>query len=169
MNKRLLLTLLFSAVLAACSEPAAKLAGDALQLARDTACALDGMLLADYPGPKGQIRYQDGQVDAFCDTVELIAMLKAPESTRSISGSYVQDMAKAEWKNPQGHWIDAKTAFYVAGSKLHGSMGPTFASFAQRTEAEAFARHNGGRVYGYAAISADMARLDGGVLKDGGM
>ena len=52
---------------------------------------------------------------------------------------YVQDMARADWERPRGHWIDATAAFYVKGSRKHGSMGPTLASFAQEADARAFA------------------------------
>src|ERR1035437_7434566 len=39
----------------------------------DTACALDGMLLKDYPGPKAQIQYVEGKPDFYCDLMELFS------------------------------------------------------------------------------------------------
>lgn len=133
------------------------------------ACALDGMLLADYPGPKGQIQYVDGKLDAFCDTVELVSMLKQPETATRVAGAYVQDIGKTPWEKPVEHWIDANQAWFVVGSKRLGSMGPTFASFAERADADAFAKQFGGKVLTLAQITPDMARLDGGVLHDTGM
>lgn len=49
-----------------------------------TSCELDGMLLADYPGPKAQVRFagQD-KPSFFCDTVELFATLLAGEQVRA--------------------------------------------------------------------------------------
>lgn len=130
------------------------------------ACVLDGMYLADFPGPKGQIHYADGRIDWFCDSVELLHTLKMPESVQAIAGAFVQDMGKAEWEQPRGHWIDARSAFYVFGSSRMGSMGPTAASFATRAEAEAFARQYGGTVKSFAEVTAEDVRLDGGALHD---
>ena len=132
-----------------------------------TSCSLDGMLLADYPGPKAQIHYANrAEPDWFCDTVEMFNVYLNPEQVRAVRIMYVQDMGKADWDNPLGQWIDARQAFYVVGSKRHGSMGPTIASFAQRADAEKFAAEHGGKVYPFADITADMAVLDGGALHD---
>lgn len=129
----------------------------------DAHCQLDGMTLADYPGPKGQIRYSDGQTAFFCDTLELLSLIKAPEQVRPVAGAYTQDMAHADWDHPQGQWIDATRAFYVRGSRRTGSMGQTFASFGARSDAEAFARQYGGEVLEAAQITPEMVRLDGAV------
>lgn len=133
----------------------------------DAACALDGMLLADFPGPKAQIHYVGvADPDYFCDTVEMFHLVLAPEQVRAVAALYVQDMGAAEWDAPVGHWIDAKQAWYVVGSKRLGSMGPTIASFARETDARRFAEQHGGAVHAYVAITADMAVLDGGALHD---
>jgi copper chaperone NosL len=137
-----------------------------VEFTRDTPCSVDGMTLADYPGPKAQIVYDQGAPDFFCDTVELLAVLLGPAQKRRVGVAYVQDMARTAWDNPREHWIDARSAVYVAGSKLHGSMGPTLASFANGADARAFAAAQGGKVYRFAEITPDMVVLDGGVLKD---
>ncbi|MDD3935095.1 nitrous oxide reductase accessory protein NosL [Rhodoferax sp.] len=130
-------------------------------------CSLDGMLLADFPGPKGQIQYaNDKQVHWFCDTVELLSMLLAPEQVRAVRAAYVQDMGKADWDRPQGQWIVARNAWFVLGSKRHGSMGPTAASFAEETAAQSFVQTNGGRLLRFADIKPEMVDLSGGALHD---
>jgi copper chaperone NosL len=133
---------------------------------RDTPCSLDGMTLADFPGPKAQILYEQGKPDFFCDTIELFAVVLRPEQRRRVLAIYVQDMGQADWADPQGHWIDARSAFYVVGSKQRGSMGVTFASFAGEKQAAAFAAREGGKVYRFEQITPQMAVLDGGVVKD---
>ena len=155
-------------LLSACSNDAASTqALGPVEIDRSTSCSLDGMLLADYPGPKAQILYADQAKPAFfCDTMELINQLHAGEQVRAIKGAYVQDMGKADWNQPQGHWIDAKTAFYVLGSKRHGSMGPTIASFAQEADATKFAGEHGGKVLRFGDIKLDMVDLSGGALHD---
>ena len=138
-----------------------------LEIDGSSSCALDGMLLADYPGPKVQMHYAGVErPDWFCDTIEMFNVYLNPEQARLVTALYVQDMAKAEWNAPKGNWIDARTAFYVVGSKKRGAMGPTIPSFGTREGAEKFAQAEGGKVYPFAEITADMARLDGGALHD---
>ena len=122
-----------SALLAGCGDKAANQASlTPVEIDRSTSCELDGMLLSDYGGPKAQIHYAGQEKPAFfCDTVELFNTLLAGEQVRAIRAVYVQDMGQANWDEPKGHWIDAKSGIYVLGSKRHGSMGPTIASFAQ--------------------------------------
>jgi len=132
-------------------------------------CTLDGMSLADYPGPKAQIFYDNDPPVYFCDTVEMFAMILGPEGQRQIRAVFTQDMAKTDWDNPHGHWIDAHKAFYVNGSEKKGSMGPTFAAFAQRVDAETFAGKYGGKVLGFSEVTPDMADLRGGAAQDTGM
>lgn len=132
-----------------------------------TACELDGMLLADYPGPKAQIHYAGAAAPVFlCDTVELFNLLLQPEQVRQVLAVYVQDVGRADWDQPRGHWIDATRAVYVRGSKRLGSMGPTLASFAQAADARKFAAEHGGSVLGYAEIKVEMVDLSGGASFD---
>ena len=138
-----------------------------VEIDRSTSCELDGMLLSDYPGPKAQVHYAGQATPSFfCDTVELFNTLLAGEQVRAIKAVYVQDMGQAQWEQPVGHWIDAKTALYVLGSKRQGSMGPTIASFAQEADAVKFAAEYGGKVLRFADIKADMVDLSGGALHD---
>ncbi|MDD3354719.1 nitrous oxide reductase accessory protein NosL [Zoogloea sp.] len=137
------------------------------EIARDTYCTLDGMLLADYPGPKAQIHYAgQPEPEFFCDTMEMFSLLLKPEQARKVVAAYVQDMDKADWNTPSGAWIEARAAFYVVGSKKRGAMGPTLPSFGTREGARKFAEVEGGKVFPFAEITPDMARLDGGALHD---
>ncbi|MDD2712882.1 MAG: nitrous oxide reductase accessory protein NosL [Simplicispira sp.] len=141
-----------------------------VEIDRSTSCELDGMLLSDYPGPKAQVHYAgQAKPSFFCDTVELFSTLLAGEQVRAAKAVYVQDMGKAQWEQPVGHWIDAKTAVYVVGSKRHGSMGPTIASFAQEADAVKFAAEYGGKVLRFAEITPDMVDLSGAALHDSRM
>ena len=168
MNKtsliRLTLPIIFFAMLAACSKPSAPVAPQ--EITAGTSCSLDGMTLADFPGPKGQIHYATGNPDFFCDTFELFSIYLQPEQKKSITGIFTQDMGKTDWEKPQGNWIDAKQAFYVLGSKKTGSMGPTLAAFAHRQDAEKFATEFGGKVLRFDQVTSDMVDLSGGVVHD---
>lgn len=147
---------MFAAVflLAACGKEVAQVV--ALEPGKDTACALDGMVLVDYPGPKAQMHFAEGAPEFFCDVTELFAMVLAPEQRRPVKAMFVQDMGKADWAQPQGHWIDAKAAYYVVGSKKHGSMGETFGTFAAEQDAQAFAQKEGGAVKRFEQITLEM-------------
>lgn len=164
----LLATLTALALLGGCSDKAAQQQSLApVEIDRATSCELDGMLLSDYAGPKAQIHYAGQDKPAFfCDTVELFNTLLAGEQVRAVRAVYVQDMGATDWDKPQGHWIDAKTALYVLGSKRHGSMGPTIASFAKEADASRFATEYGGKVLRFTDIKADMVDLSGGALHD---
>ncbi|MBU1396826.1 MAG: nitrous oxide reductase accessory protein NosL [Gammaproteobacteria bacterium] len=166
----LILAALAATALAACGQSGTQTAVVPLEISHGTSCALDGMLLADYPGPKAQVHYAgQAEPDFFCDTVEMFNIYLSPEQVRAVQGLFVQDMGRADWDVPRDHWIDAKTAYYVHGSKRRGSMGPTIASFAQEHDAVKFAAEYGGKVYRFADITPDMVVLDGGALHDSNM
>lgn len=135
----------------------------------DTACTLDGMILNDFPGPKAQIQYAEGKPEFYCDLIELFSVLLVPEQKRRIGGVFVQDMGQTDWNHPSGHWIDAKGALYVVGSKKRGSMGPTFASFSSDKDAAAFIAKEGGKVYRYEQIKPDMVSMHSGAAHDSAM
>lgn len=158
-------SLLAAALLASCG-PTQKTAAGPREPGRETVCALDGMILLDYPGPKAQIHYDQGEPDYFCDTVEMFAIYLRPEQKRRVTGIFTQDMGRADWSEPRGHWIDAKSALFVVGGRKHGSMGPTIAPFSRREDAEAFAREHGGKVLRFDEVTFDMVSLDGGVVSD---
>jgi copper chaperone NosL len=151
---RLLAALAAASLLAACGEQA--LTGAAQEPGPETACALDGMVLRDFPGPKAQIRYADGKADYYCDLMELFTLLLKPEQRRRVAGVFVQDMGKTAWDKPSGAWMAASAALYVVGSRKQGSMGPTFASFSDPGQAAAFAKAEGGKVLPYSQITAAM-------------
>lgn len=168
-----LLALPVLAPLAACSPESASSEAASLapvEIGMDTSCELDGMLLADYPGPKGQIHYAGEPAPWFyCDTMEVLNTLLLPEQIRKVNAVYVQDMGRTDWDNPQGAWIDANTALYVMGSKRKGSMGATLATFSQEADALKFIEQWGGKLLRKAEITPEMVDLRGGASQDSSM
>ena len=75
-----------SSLLAGCGDKAAEQQSLApVEIDRSTSCELDGMLLADYPGPKAQIHYAGQEKPSFfCDTIELFNTLLAGEQVRAV-------------------------------------------------------------------------------------
>jgi copper chaperone NosL len=153
--------------LVACGKDEAAIATAPVEIDAATTCELDGMMLAEYGGPKAQVHYAGLAAPVFfCDTVEMFSSLLRPEQARTVRAAYVQDMARADWDKPRGHWFDAKAGFFVAGSKRHGSMGPTIVSFAAEADARAFAGQWGGKVLRFAEVRPEMADLGGGASQD---
>ena len=140
------------------------------EITRSTASVIDGMLLADYPGPKAQVHYaRQPEPDFYCNTADMFYMHFVPEQMRKVRAIFVQDMGKADWDEPLGHWIDARTAWYVAGSNRRGSMGPTLASFADEKDAHRFAEEYGGRVLRFDEVTIEVvAPPDDGLPEIGG-
>jgi copper chaperone NosL len=169
-RRSILFTALLGSALAGCDQSVSTKPMVPVEIDAHTTCDLDGMLLADYPGPKAQIHYAGHDAPVFfCDTVEMFHTLLAPEQVKAIRAVYVQDMGKADWDQPRGNWIDAKSGFYVLGSKRNGSMGPTIASFAQEGDAKKFAEQWGGKLLRYAEVKPEMVDLSGGALHDSKM
>jgi copper chaperone NosL len=73
---------------------------------------------------------------------------------KNIAAIYVNDMSDADWNNPGAdNWIDARDAWYVLGSKRSGGMGALeTVPFSTRSNAELFAKKQGGEVYAFASI-----------------
>lgn len=154
-------------LLAACDRDGGAGPAAPIEITSGASCSLDGMLLGDYPGPKGQVLYAgSNQPEWFCDTLELLSELRRPEQVRAVRGAWVQDMARADWQQPRGHWIDARSAFYVLGSRRKGSMGATAASFGSAEAAQAFVAEHGGKVLRFDEVTPEMADLSGGALHD---
>jgi copper chaperone NosL len=76
------------------------------------------------------------------------------------------EVHKADWDQPRGNWFDATKGLYVLGTKRHGSMGPTIASFLLESDAQAFIAKWGGKLLRYADVTAEMADLSGGAMND---
>lgn len=156
--------LCFTAVTAGCNKVDTNVT--AIEIDRGTSCSLDGMILMDYPGPKAQIHYDTGEPDYFCDTMEMFSIYLRPEQRKRVVALYTQDMGSTPWEQPTGHWIDAKSAYYVYDSKRLGAMGPTLASFAGEAAAQEFVRQYGGTVLRFGEVTLSMVALDGGANHD---
>ncbi|MGF1748088.1 nitrous oxide reductase accessory protein NosL [Vibrio cionasavignyae] len=120
-------------------------------------CHLCGMVITNYPGPKGQA-YQKGSDTTvrFCSTKDMFSYILQPDNQRQIEQIFVHDMSKTPWQKPEDeYFIDGKTAWYVIGSNQTGAMGKTLASFSKESDAKAFSTEFGGEVYRFDDITLD--------------
>ncbi len=155
------------ALLAACTPATQVAAPAAVDFGPDDVCESNGLRPFDHPGPKGQLHLADrARPVFFCDTVELLHSVLTEPRPQRILAAYVQDAGRSEWMAPRGQWIDARSAWYVGGSKRIGPLGSTLAPFSDAASAEAFRNAFGGETLRFTEITPDHVALDGGALHD---
>lgn len=150
---RTLFAMLLALGLAACSEPeTAQQALEPVAFHESDECHVCGMIIADFPGPKGQAVEKRG-VHKFCSATEMLGWWMQPENRVLGAKLFVHDMGRSDWDKPNDeHLIDATSAYYVAGTSLKGAMGATLASFAEEQAAQKLAAEQGGRVLRFEEI-----------------
>lgn len=153
---RTLLALVIGLALLACNEPEAVQQNLAPVAFHDTdECHVCGMIITDFPGPKGQA-LDKTSVKKFCSAAEMLGWWLQPENRIGDAKLYVHDMGRSDWAKPDdSHLIDATQAFYVvdlADSGLSGAMGAVLASFADEQAARKLAAMHNARVLKFAEI-----------------
>jgi len=153
--------LLFSVVIAGCSDPETEqnaMVHRVVRIEQADECHLCGMLISHFPGPKGEGYNKSTQaMQKFCSTRDLFNYVLQPDNQRQIKEIYVHDMSKTPWQKPEDeYFIDGRKAWYVIGSSQKGAMGFTLASFSKQKDATYFADQFGGNVYRYDEITLDM-------------
>ena len=148
-----------------CSDKAeqAQMLHQAVAMESGDECHLCGMLITRFDGPKGEVfrKEQSEQVFKFCSTRDMFSYYLDPENKRNVSQMLVHDMSKMPWGSnsiDDKYFIDAKTAWFVAGSEKTGAMGKTLASFSQQKDAKAFAAEFGGQVLSFEDVNFDTLR-----------
>lgn len=127
-----------------------------VELSRDHACAVCGMIIVDFPGAKAQIHYKDRTYSVFCSTLDLFLFYHQPDRPANIRALYVNDMGKADQARPRGHWINADSALYVQGGDVMGPMGEALVPFGAKDDAEAYRKKHGGRILAFSEVTGDM-------------
>ncbi|GHE86317.1 nitrous oxide reductase accessory protein NosL [Thalassotalea profundi] len=157
-----LIILLSTLTLVSCSEHSAKKQSihEAVAIEAADECHLCGMLISEFPGPKGELfkngisQDEGNKVHKFCSTRDMFSFYLDPENKRNITTILVHDMSKSPWNNPNDeYFIDARSAWFVTGSTQKGAMGATLASFSTKTDAQAFADEFNGHVLAFNEIT----------------
>ncbi|MEO7052451.1 MAG: nitrous oxide reductase accessory protein NosL [Rhodanobacter sp.] len=156
---------LLVSLLAACGSSQAPSAQAAVDIHKGDACAVCGMYLDAGPGPRAEAWVQGYKTPLkFGSTRDFFAYVLDPENRTGLQQLLVQDSAQINWQHPSNQattFVDARSAWYVAWQPLSGLMGPTFASFATRHDAEAFIRVQGGEILSFSAVTPRMTSLLG--------
>jgi copper chaperone NosL len=116
------------------------------------------MIIVDFPGAKAQIHYKNEKIDTFCSILDMFLFYLQPDRPANIAAMYVNDMGKADWNHPRGHWVDAKNAFYVYGGDIMGPMGEALVPFSDRKDADAYIKKHGGRVIRFDDVKMDILK-----------
>lgn len=120
-------------------------------------CHVCGMIVMDFPGPKGQA-IQGGQARKFCSVAEMLGWWLQPENQSQNATLFVHDMAESEWAAPDDtRMIDARKAYFVPVPQLPGAMGEPLATYADPVVAQAMADRYDSQVLRLEQI--DLARL----------
>ena len=160
-----LIGLLSLALLSGCSQEKAAVvaAPKPIIIQNGEECDLCGMYINQFPGPKGQVFERGGLTPKrFCSTRDMFAYALQPEHQHRIEHIYVHDVANVPWdEQEKAHYIDAKTAFFVAGHSLNGAMGPALASFSKLEDASTFIEQYGGKILTFSDIDIDaLSRMN---------
>ncbi|MFQ3789793.1 nitrous oxide reductase accessory protein NosL [Halomonas sp. A29] len=175
MTRTTLTALVLAVLLAGCRSDADTALAPAQPITDGDSCHVCGMLIAELPGPKGQVYLnRDETVRKFCSTADMFAFLLQPENANRLSHAWVHDVAVTPWSQPADKaFILASDAWYVAGHTQRGAMGHTLASFKERHHADAFRETHGGEVLAFSDIDlellTELARADAGMQHNGGM
>ncbi|TDX96883.1 nitrous oxide reductase accessory protein NosL [Thiohalophilus thiocyanatoxydans] len=121
-------------------------------------CHVCGMTIHNHPGPKGQAFIRGSSTPfKYCSTRDMFSHVLQPEVRSRITGIYTHDIASTEWEAPSNSaFTDAREAWYVINHPRKGAMGPTLASFADKTAAEDFIEEYGGEIVRFDAITLEM-------------
>ena len=129
-----------------------------IELTREHACAVCGMITVDLLGAKAQIHYKNGKIDTFCCTLHMFSFYLQPDSPKNMSAIYVNDMGKADWEQSKGQWIDAKKAFYIVGGDVIGPHGEALVPFSVLKDAETYVNDHGGKIIRFDEVTMGMLR-----------
>ncbi|MCO5147621.1 MAG: nitrous oxide reductase accessory protein NosL [Aquamicrobium sp.] len=147
------------ALIAGCSQQEEVPMPDPFTLDAEAIGRYCGMNVLEHDGPKGQIILtRIPEAIWFSSARDAVAFTMLPDEPKNIAAIYVSDMAVAEsWEQPGAdNWIDAKTAFFVLGSRQRGGMGTAeTVPFSTEDAARAFAAANGGEVMRFDDIPLD--------------
>lgn len=145
-------------LVASCGKPNDEATQFALAVQKGDICTVCGMEIDNQPGPRAEA-YLAGKPVKFGSTRDFMGFVTQPDIVHQLGRLYVQDVARIDWQHPTGDphsFVDARTAYYVGWQNLAGEMGPTFASFTRKSDAEAFRRSHGGALLRFEQITPDL-------------
>ncbi len=122
-------------------------------VADDSRCQVCGMFVAKYPNWLTQIHSADGQVSLF-DGVKDMMVFYFNSAKYGVQADDIKDIWVKDYYTL--NWLDARKAFYVVGSDVHGPMGHEFVPFATEEAAQSFLKdHHGNAILTFDKITSE--------------
>ena len=129
------------------------LQAESLSYGEKEACSGCGMIVSAWPGPKAQVEKTGESPQIFC-SVRCMLCNTLDRADINELAIRVHDAARADWEKPvDGPVIDAKSAWFVVGSRRRATMGASIAPFATKDEARLFQETWGGTLMSYEELS----------------
>jgi nitrous oxide reductase accessory protein NosL len=118
-------------------------------------CPVCGMFVAKYDVWITQIRYSETVVHNFDGVKDMMAYFFDPVAYNGQPREKIQEMWVKDYYSLK--WIEARKAFFVTGSDVHGPMGHEFIPFSSQVAAESFKTdHHGKEILAFEGITAEM-------------
>jgi nitrous oxide reductase accessory protein NosL len=127
--------------------------GGAAPVPAGAKCPVCGMFVAKYPEWTATIRFKDGTVSYYDGPKDMFSHYS--DTARYTPGKSQSDIATLSVKEYYSlAMIDARTAFFVLGSDVHGPMGPELVPLKNEKDALAFKLdHKGKRILRFNEIT----------------
>ncbi len=133
------------------------LQAESLSYGDKESCSGCGMIVSAWPGPKAKVEKKGETTQTFCSVRCMLCNTLDRVDIDELA-IRVHDTARIDWEKPvDGHAIDAKSAWFVVGSRRRATMGASIAPFASKDEARLFQETWGGTLMSYEELST--ARL----------
>jgi copper chaperone NosL len=158
---RLAAALCLGLALAACNQDKAASVPAPHEPGPDAVGTICRMALSEHGGPKGQVFLRSGDRPLWFSSVRdtFTWLLIEDGNAPSAAAIWVNDMARSKaWDRPDaGAWVQARHAFFVAGSDRGTGMGDAeLVPFSDRAMAQDFANKHGGTVLGFSQITREV-------------
>lgn len=121
-------------------------------------CSVCGMFVSKYPAWAAEIVFNDGSYAVFDGAKDMfiyyfdIRKYNPSKKREDISSMYIMDYYAVAF-------IDARSAYYVGGSDVHGPMGKELIAFAAESDAREFKEdHKGKAVLSFGAVTPEILK-----------
>lgn len=122
------------------------------EIGADQRCPVCGMYPARFPRWHAQIVFKDGNMSAFDSAADLFRFLQdigrydKHHYAADVAGIFVTDY-------DTGGWINGRTAYFVVGSRVLGTMGGDLPAFGNQAAASVFVGRHGGRMLSFGDVT----------------
>lgn len=120
-------------------------------------CSQCKMVVAKYPGPKGEIVKSNGETLVFCSVKCMTCAILGRGISDKDAKILGHNVEKIDWQHPSDdQFIDLTKAWVVVGSKMKAVMGKSVAPFETKEAAQKFADQHGGAVLQWKDIKPEL-------------